>query len=270
VNRAAAVAGQFYPASPEKLHHLVEALLEEAGEEAAPDRVVALVAPHAGYPYSGPAAAHAYARARGKRCGRVVLLGRSHHYGFPGAALECSGSWETPLGALAIDEDFARSLLPLGAKDLLAPHMPEHALEVHLPFLQVAMGDVPIVPVLFGSDADAWHEAFGRGLAALLEPDDLVVASTDLSHFLTEAQANVLDRHSLECILSKDYRNLAEEEERGECSMCGATAVFVAMICALACGADTWRLLDYRTSAAATGDFSRVVGYGAISMERAA
>jgi AmmeMemoRadiSam system protein B len=124
--------------------------------------------------------------------------------------------------------------------------------------------------VLFGSDPAPWHAAAGEWLAKNLSPDDLVVISTDLSHYMNERDANRIDKHSLDRVLSKDLRALASENESGECALCGATAVVAGMAYALAAGANDWTLLDYRTSAAASGDYERVVGYGAISMERPA
>jgi len=273
--RPPVVAGTFYPADAETLRTTVEQYLDESGETPAPERVAAVIAPHAGYPYSGPTAAHAFARMRGAHPKRIVLLGRSHRYRYPGVQIMREGAYATPLGELPIDAPFAEELVQL-AESIGADiegdeaHYPEHGLEVELPFIQAAVGDISIVPVLFGSPPERWHAAFGAGLAQVLSEEDIVVVSTDLSHYLPEREANALDQASLDCVLSKDYIALAREDAAGHCALCGATAVVAGMACALERGADDWRLLDYRTSGAASGDFSRVVGYGAVSMERAA
>ena len=126
---------------------------------------------------------------------------------------------------------------------------------------------MPIVPVLFGNEAGDWHVEFGNRLAQLLDPGDLVIASTDLSHYLTEAEANAIDRESTGTVLGRDPVQLARGLAAGTCSMCGGSAVVAAMACAKARCATDWRLLDYRTSAHAGGDAGHVVGYAAISME---
>jgi hypothetical protein len=226
-----------------------------------------LVAPHAGYPFSGHTAATAFATLRGAAPEHVVILGRSHHFHFEGAAIWSKGAFETPLGAMPIDSAIASELSAwAGGVDVGQVHAPEHALEVELPFLQVVVGDVPIVPVLFGSGPDETHVRFGEHLASILGPEDVVVVSTDLSHFLHEKEANVLDQCSLDTLLNGDPQAFMDAVETGHCSMCGATAVVAGMACAHALHAENWRLLDYRTSAWATGDPSSVVGYGAVSM----
>lgn len=265
--RSAAVAGQFYPSNPETLRADVERYLDDAKTDAVPEKVPVIVAPHAGYVYSGPTAGYAFARVRGKKPKRAILLGRSHRYYFTGASVYTSGAFETPLGLVPIDEAFAEALARETESDSTAPHEQEHALEVELPFLQVALGDIPIVPVLFGSEATGWHLELGRTLARMAEASDLLIASTDLSHFMTEPAAQEIDHVSLDRILSKDYRALTRDLADEKCSMCGGTAVTVAMVYALEKHAEDWRLLHYSTSAAASGDYNRVVGYGALSME---
>lgn len=241
--------------------------MDESGEGVS-DTVAGLVAPHAGFVYSGATAGHAFARIRGAKPRRVVLLGCSHHFRFDGASVYLGAGFATPLGVTPVDAELANAIEAFAGTGDDGPHFPEHSLEALLPFLQAAVGDRPIVPVLFGGPAASWHEAFGRRLATLLDVDDLVLCSTDLSHFLNEEAANRLDRKSLDVLMSKDAERYREAIAAGDCAMCGAAAVTAAMATALARGADDWRLLDYRTSAAASGDRSRVVGYGAISMER--
>lgn len=263
------VAGMFYPAESDRLRREVTEYLSQARVEPAPDRVVSAVVPHAGYIYSGPTAAHVYARIQGMHPKRVVILGRSHRNYFDGASIFDSGTFETPILDFPVDADAAEALkkgMPLAPLDC---HFPEHSIEVQLPFLAVAIGAVPIVPILFGSDAGPFHIEFGRNLAGILEPEDLVIASTDLSHYLSQAQAKSLDKSSLDTILEQDCEALCRGLRSGVCSMCGAPAVVAAMACALERGARDWQLLDYRTSADASGDYERVVGYGAVSMELA-
>lgn len=265
--RHAAVAGQFYPGQAERLRSDVARYIHDSGVTPAPETVAGIVAPHAGYIYSGPTAGHVFARVQGKQSARALMLGRSHRYPFEGASVYTGDAFETPLGLTRVDTDFARALAEVCGSMPETPHHAEHALEVQIPFLQAAMPDTPIVPVLFGSEPDEWHINLGERLAAMLEPGDLVIASTDLSHFLAETKANAIDHNTIDVILSKDCREVCAALADDACSMCGGTAVVTAMACALARGADHWRLLDYRTSGAASGDFHRVVGYAAISME---
>lgn len=268
VERKPAVAGQFYPGDPDRLREVVRNYIEESGVEPAPGPVRALISPHAGFMYSGATAGHAYARLAGKRPSRVLLVGCSHHYHLSRAAVFARGAFESPLGSFPIDEDHAARAADAVGESLFEPHLIEHALEVQLPFLAAAVGLVPIVPILFGASADEEHAAAGVALAELADENEVMVVSTDLSHYLSEKQAEPVDSHTIQTVLSRNWRALIEESDRGECSMCGTTAVVAAMAYASARGADRWTLLDYRTSAAASGDGSRVVGYAAVSMER--
>lgn len=269
-SRMPAVAGQFYPRSPQELRRAVESYIERADLDPAPDRVVTVVAPHAGYMYSGPTAGFAYRRVRGKKPGRVVLVGCSHHYRFETASVYDGGSFETPVGEFPIDQPFATALADKVDSYSREPHLPEHSLEVQLPFLAAAVGLVPIVPILFGSMPNAWHGEVGRILASMVDADDLVLISTDLSHYLSQPEAEAADEHSLGVLLEQDVPKYVSESQSGACAMCGAAAVVAGMAFAIERGAVQWSILDYRTSAFASGDTHRVVGYASVSMERAA
>ena len=265
--RRAVVAGQFYPQQPEVLKKDVLGYMDASGVVASPAQVAAVVVPHAGYIYSGPTAGFAYARIRGAKPKRVVLLGRSHRHAFRGASIWPKGGYESPLGILPVDANMAAILAEEFGGAHEEAHLAEHTLEVQAPFVQTAIGTVPIVPVLFGDEPGEWHVTFGRRLAEYLEHGDLVIASTDLSHYLTEAEAGAIDRESTEAILERDPMKLAQGLAAGTCSMCGGAAVVAAMAYANARCATDWHLLDHRTSARASGDTSHVVGYAAISME---
>lgn len=265
--RQPAVAGQFYPSDARTLERMVEQYLGRAEAKPEPDRVAALVAPHAGYVYSGPTAGFAYTRVRGKTCERVILLGTSHRYSISGASVYGSGAFQTPLGTFPVDEAFANALAQKIGNVSVEPHLAEHSLEVQLPFLWLSVGEVPIVPVLFGERASKRHVDAGQKLAEMVSETDLVVASTDLSHYLSQEQAHQIDKRTLDGVLSKDPQGVINGIGRGSYSMCGSAAVVAAMAFAMARGATEWSLLDYRTSAETSGDFGQVVGYAAISME---
>lgn len=269
-NRAPAVAGQFYPAAPDKLRNAVARCLDEATTAPAPDCVSTIIAPHAGYPYSGPTAGWAFRRIQGMAPRRVVLLGPSHHFRFRGVSLYTEGTFESPLGLVPVDHEFMTRLANAFGNMCPSAHVPEHALEVELPFLQTVLEPgYTIVPVLFGGYPSAEHRAVAEFLADHLDPGDLILASTDLSHFLTEPEANQIDRHSLDTVLAGDPEALATGLRDGSCSLCGCTAVVVALATANLLEARSRTEWDYRTSAWATGDPSRVVGYGGLTFERA-
>ncbi|MBI5096021.1 MAG: AmmeMemoRadiSam system protein B [Candidatus Hydrogenedentes bacterium] len=268
--RKPAVAGRFYPSDPVELQEMVDRYIKQAEVTAAPDRAACIVAPHAGYVYSGPTAGFVYARILGKQPGRVILLGCSHRYPIETASVFTRGAFETPVGCFPVDEEFADRIAEETESTTVEPHLLEHALEVQLPFLKAAVGEVPIVPILFGSPPGRWHAEIGQRIASMVGDDDLVIASTDLSHYMTEEQAHRKDKQSIDALLSKDWAVYTSGVATGACSMCGSPAVVAAMAYALARGAEEWTLLDYRTSADASGDHERVVGYAAVTMEHPA
>ncbi len=266
--RKPTVAGQFYPADPARLRSAVEEYMDSSGVTPALDQVVALIAPHAGYIYSGPTAGYAYARVKGKTPSRVILMGSSHRYRIDGACVFGAGTFETPLGPFPIDEALAKKIVGEEVSLSNEPHWNEHSLEVHLPFMHVAMGEAPIVPILFGGPPSGWHDDFGAKLATVAEEGDLVIASTDLSHYLSDDRAKEIDRATTDAVVAGDCKRFAEGIAQNEFSMCGAAAVAVAMAFARERSASERTLLDLRTSAAVAGDYNRVVGYAAITMER--
>lgn len=265
--RPAYVANQFYPGDPDELRMMVETYIEDAAVEEAPQRVSCLVVPHAGYIFSGPTAGHGYRRIRHATPSRVVLLGVSHRYRFEGLSLYEGDAFDSPLGKAAIDRDFYGQLekaFPVAGE---RAHEYEHSLETQVPFLKCALGDVPIVPLLLGMPAGKEHATLGSQLAALLGPADLVIASTDLSHFLEEDAANTIDRKTIEKVVANDMDAFLRYVEAEKNAMCGGAAVLTALSCASARNASSHRLLHYSTSAAMSRDYTRVVGYAALSME---
>ncbi|HET9645311.1 MAG TPA: AmmeMemoRadiSam system protein B [Burkholderiaceae bacterium] len=263
--RPAAVAGLFYPAERATLGAQVRQLLADVPDDAPSRRVPKLlVAPHAGYRYSGPVAAHAYStlrQANGIR--RVVLLGPAHTVYLSGIAAPRAPAFETPLGRVTIDHDAFAQL-----EDLAQPvvrddvtHASEHALEVQLPFLQFVLGDgFSLVPMAVGRVP---REAVARVLERLWGGDEtLVVVSTDLSHYLPYQQARSVDRVTVDRILALDPDI---EPQRA----CGAFALAGALEVARNRGLKP-RLLDMRNSGDTAGDKRRVVGYASLAMEEPA
>lgn len=257
--RRPAVAGTFYPSRPDRLRAEVDRLLAEATEANLPP-VKALIAPHAGYRYSGPVAATAFRQLQRLRhdARRTVYLLGPAHYGFvKSIALAPVDRFATPLGDIgqnrAAIADLARdsrTYLPL-----LQAHEPEHCLEVELPFLQTVLGDFMLVAMLCGEPPLAQVAA---DLAARVGPDDLVVISSDLSHFYPYERAQSLDRAFLDAVLAGDL----EAASQGEA--CGLQPILILMRLARLKG---WipTLLDYRNSGDTGGDRLRVVGYSAVA-----
>lgn len=265
--RYPAVSGQFYPRESASLLAQVSLYIEQSNVSPSPDKVLAIVAPHAGYMYSGPTAGCAFARIREHKIKRVFLVGRSHRYLFDGLALCEYDSFLTPVGEFPVDFSIYEVLgehLPCVINN---SHLYEHCLEVMLPFLYVSVGIVPIVPILFGKEPEMEHYEYGNILASLASDGDLFIASTDLSHYLPEVQANKIDNNTIQAVKDKDPDKLIEGIKNESCSMCGAPAVIAAMGFAAAFGDYDVHVLDYSTSAKASGDYSSVVGYASISFE---
>jgi AmmeMemoRadiSam system protein B len=231
-------------------------MLAAARPPALPRAPKALIVPHAGYVYSGPVAATAYAALRpfARGISRVVLLGPAHRVYVRGAALPDAGAFATPLGAVLVDEASVRALaeLPFVAPSELA-HAAEHSLEVQLPFLQRALGEFTLVPLAVGRCSP---EEVARILEALWGGDEtLVLISSDLSHYLAYEEARTVDRSTAEAILALGPDALSHEQA------CGATPVNGLLVQARRhrLGA---RLLDLRNSGDTAGPREQVVGYG--------
>jgi MEMO1 family protein len=258
--RPPAVAGSFYDAEPRRLAAAVDGLLaaaEPPAESGPPD---ALVAPHAGYAYSGPVAASAYAHLRphADATGRVVLLGPSHFVPVTGVAVPAATGFATPLGVVRVDVprclQLAASLPDVQVGD--APHQEEHSLEVQLPFLQRLLGeDVSVVPMLVGG---AGPDVVADALDMLGAGDDgvVVVVSTDLSHYLDQATAAERDLATADAVVRRDPDSIGSRDA------CGAWALRGLLAWALRHDRPA-RLLDLRTSADTAGGRRQVVGYGA-------
>ena len=262
--RPAAVAGMFYPGVPRALEASVRALLDNApgpaadGTDANANWPKALIVPHAGYIYSGPIAASAYARLipGRSRIRRVVMLGPVHRVPIRGLALPGVDSFVTPLGAVAVDAEAARRLHAMRqVRESDAAHSLEHSLEVQLPFLQTILDEFTLVPLLVG-------DATPMEVAEVIErmwggPETLIVVSSDLSHYHPYDEASEIDRSTVDDILA-----LADTLDHEQA--CGATPINGFTICARRHGL-TAELIDLRNSGDTAGDKSRVVGYSAFA-----
>lgn len=256
--RPPAVAGTFYPERAAALAAAVDRLLAEAPTDAEAPPPKAVIAPHAGYVYSGPIAAAAYARLAPLRdqVRRVVLLGPAHRVPFAGLALPGAAAYRTPLGDVPVDADAVALIRDLPqVKTLPAAHAGEHSLEVHVPFLQRVLGGFALVPLVVG-DASAAEVA--EVLDALWGgPETLIVVSSDLSHYEPYAAARAHDHKTAEAIERLDARDLGGDDACGYVPISGLLRAARAR--GLACAR-----LDLRNSGDTAGEARRgVVGYGA-------
>jgi AmmeMemoRadiSam system protein B len=261
--RAPAVAGQFYPDDPATLRTTIDRMLE-AVPVSSDELAAAYVVPHAGYRYSGATAAHVYARLRAHAgdIARVVIVGPAHRVPVKGCVISGAATWRTPLGEIPVD-DLAAALAGDGHGVLDdRPHEPEHSIEVQLPFLQRALGAVPVVPIVVGScPADDVVVTLLSALELASSPGTVVLCSTDLSHYEPDEEARRQDRRTIQAVL-----DLAPERI-GVRDACGVFALRGVVGWARHAGL-TPRLLHHATSAETTGDPSRVVGYPAMSFSR--
>ena len=280
--RPPAVAGAFYPDDPAQLRAQVSRYIAEAKQAPGDGDLVALIAPHAGYSYSGAVAGCAYRQLEGRHYDTVVVIGPAHQVAFRGFALSGADRWETPLGPVAIDREACNAIeQSLGeARVFDAAHAPEHSIEVQLPFLQVALGDFKLVPILM---LDARMDACRRLAHALAEwsrgRSVLLVASSDMSHYPAYEDAVRVDHETLEAIQRLDAealeRVISRQMSQGvphlETCLCGEGPVKTVLLAAAELGADTVRVLRYANSGDAPGaSHSGVVGYGAVALYRAA
>lgn len=257
--RPPAVAGQFYPSHPGALREMVEGFLE-AGAPGGDTTPKALIAPHAGYVYSGPVAATAYLRLLGarSRIERVVLLGPSHRVTLRGVASSTAEAFMTPLGPVPVDREAVASLEALRVQSRDDAHALEHSLEVHLPFLQIALNRFSVVPLVVG-DAPA------ETVAAVLEtlwggPETLIVVSSDLSHYHDYETARRIDAETSAAIEARRYEDI--EPDRA----CGAMPLKGLLMLAARRELQV-RALDVRSSGDTAGPRTRVVGYGAYTLQ---
>lgn len=257
--RRPAVAGQFYPGSSGSLRRKIEGFLNEATLPDDLGEPRGVIAPHAGYVYSGTTAGYAFKALKQlpSKQWTVFLLGPAHRAPTTGVALGNFSAFRTPLGEVPVAVERVAEMLKRSSLYARAPHAhaPEHCLEVEVPFLQMTLSDFQLVPMLFG-EVDP-HEV-AADLADRIGADDLIVVSSDLSHFYSYNKAQQLDHDLLDALLKGNERGVMGGEA------CGRAPVTVLMEIAEQKG---WKphLLDYRNSGDTAGDKSRVVGYGAVA-----
>jgi len=273
--RPAYVAGGFYPADANELGKMIDGFLAQAPAEKLEGSLVALICPHAGYQFSGGVAAYSYIQLKGRSYDRVVVIAPSHFESFSFSSIYDGDAYQTPLGAVPVDKDFAAQLVKLSSTIKISDrgHGPvkqyggEHALEDQLPFLQRVLGQFKLVPIVMGDQSYDLCRALGIALAkAVKGTNTLILASSDLSHYHPYDEAVSIDHQILKTIEDWDYFSLLQNTERQTWNACGGGPIVAAMIAAERLGARRAQILKYANSGDVTGDKSRVVGYGAVAL----
>jgi len=261
--RPAQVAGHFYPSNPDKLRKDIGLLLDVTKPKEKIEKVFGIVAPHAGYVYSGKTAAHAYNLLIGQTYKRVIVISPSHSEYFPGISIFEGDAYETPLGILKVDNEIREKLLT--GDDIIFKgyegHRREHALEVQLPFLQSVLKDFKIIPLVMGDQSKRNVNTLAKKLAEVADDETLIVASSDLSHFYSKSQADKLDSVVEKRVREFDFESLQMDLETHVCEACGGGPIVVLMKAANLKNIRHSTVLHRSDSGDVTGDNSEVVGY---------
>ena len=264
--RPSPIAGTWYPANPKSLSASIDEYLINVNLPEIHGQVIGVIAPHAGYRYSGAVAAYAFATLRGLTPDLVVVLSPFHNYHSHPLLTTKHQAYSTPLGTIEIDQTALSEL----QDHLNIPITPisndkEHSLEIELPFLQrVLKNDFKLLPIMIRAQEEFVAQQLGEALAQTLKDKNaLLVASTDLSHFYEQQTANQLDREMLQRFTTLKPSSIFEAERLGKGFACGHAAVAAVEWAAQGLGANHVQVLKHATSGDVTGDHSSVVGYGA-------
>jgi len=261
--REPAVAGMFYPASASKLKEEVQLLLDTCKPQENFKEVFGIISPHAGYAYSGRTAAFAFNSVTNKNFKTVVIISPSHREYFAGISIYSGDAYKTPLGNVSLNKEM---ILKLTAEEKfifegLNGHRTEHAVEVQIPFLQMVLKDFSIVPIVMGDQRKMFVDGLAQKLSEVVDDETLIIASSDLSHFHTKAEADKIDSIIEKHIADFDYEGLQHDLETGNCEACGGGAIVAMMKAADILNKKKVAILSRTDSGDVTGDSSEVVGY---------
>ena len=262
-------ASQFYDENKTALSSQIDGFLAAAKlEPVPPGQIQALIVPHAGYVYSGKTAAFAYKLVQGADIETVVILGPSHRLAFDGCSIYPEGGFETPLGIADIDKPAAQAIAKASGFGFIPEaHAEEHSLEVQVPFIQKVLPKAKIVPIVMGLPAETTIRTLAGALTKVLKDKRaLVIASTDMSHFLKKDEANALDKSTIDLVQNQKITTLMRKVERGENILCGGAAVVTALLYAQKMGEAKVAVLKYADSGPAGGPDAGVVGYFAAAV----
>jgi MEMO1 family protein len=268
--RPSPIAGQWYPGDARRLGDSVDRYLEAAGQQKIEGEIIAIMAPHAGHIYSGPVAGYAFAALRGLAPELVAVVSPMHYPYFQALFTSAHTHYGTPLGQIQVDREAVKTLdghlqRESGKGLAYIKNDPEHSLEIELPFLQRSLKSAfQLLPVMVLEQTVPVAQALGSALAKTLAGRQaLLVASTDLSHFYDQGTANTLDAEVLRCVEAFDPEGIIQADETGKGFACGRGALAAVLWAAKELGANHVQVLQHATSGDVTGDFDRVVGYGA-------
>jgi len=263
--RQPSVAGLFYPDKKMELDREIAKYLENAPEIEIPGNILGIIAPHAGYMYSGGVAARAYRQILDYEIDVVVVIAPSHREYFTEISVFDGSAYMTPLGSIPVEKNLAEELVKSNPQIILSEkghRFEEHALEVQLPFLQKVLDDFHLIPIVMGEHSKDNIETLAKGLSTVLKGKKaLIVASSDLSHFYDASKAESMDKIVEEKVSEYDADGLFAELQNGHCEMCGGGPVVSLMRTCQLMGAKNSRVIMYRHSGEVTNDRSEVVGY---------
>lgn len=274
--RPSPIAGQWYASDPRRLAAQVDKYIAEAEVPKLRGQVMAVMAPHAGHVYSGPVAGYAFATLRGATPEYVAVVSPMHYPYAEPLITTAHDAYETPLGPITVAKEALAALdsylqEELGFGLTYIANDPEHSLEIELPFLQRVLEEpFNLLPVMVREQSESVARGLGKAFSRLFGGDGplagkthVLVASTDLSHFYSQELANELDEEVLRQVEAFDPAGVIQVEERGRGFACGRGALAAVLFAAKAMGANKVQILRHATSGDVTGDYDRVVGYGA-------
>jgi AmmeMemoRadiSam system protein B len=266
MTRNPAVAGQFYPDSEKILSAELSTMIDPSRQK---EGAIGVISPHAGYVYSGSVAGAVLSSIKPRP---VYIIMGPNHTGLGGTfSISASDTWKTPLGEVRVNQKLAQAIKDNCAliKEDEAAHLYEHSIEVQLPFLQKLQKEFTFVPIVVASsDIDAYKEA-GRSIASSIkklkmEADVTIIASSDMTHYESQDRAEEKDKKAIADILKLDEGALIKTIKKFDITMCGSAPAAIMLSAAKELGATKARLVEYKTSGDASGDFSSVVGYAGI------
>ncbi|MHC1724806.1 MAG: AmmeMemoRadiSam system protein B [Syntrophobacteraceae bacterium] len=268
-NHGPVFAGTWYPGNSEELRADVSRYLQKAPSGAVDEKVFALLSPHAGFIYSGQVAAYSYKLLQGRKFDTVIVIGPSHQFPFTGAAVfDCAG-FRTPLGVMPVDNHLIADLLKREPriKNIPQAFEKEHSLEIQIPFIQTTLPAARLVPIVMGTHDLSTCRRLADAIAGSIRGKSvLIVASSDLSHFHSYADAVEMDRRLLDKLGAMDVQSLDDCLNSRKCEACGSGPILTAMLAAKQLGANDCRILHYANSGDVTGEKNSprgVVGYAA-------
>ncbi len=262
--REPAVSGQFYPGTQSSLQKEISKYVEK---DAKKENARGVMSPHAGYMYSGPVAGATLCRIQPAKT--FIILGPNHTgLGKPFSIMK-AGQWRTPLGEVKIDEKLSNAIME-ESKFVLeddSAHIYEHSIEVQLPFLQYLFKDFMLVPIVVSHAESSTYISIGEAIAEAIKKtnaDSVIIASSDMTHYEPQAQAQKNDKEAIDAILKLDVKKFLDTVAKLDISMCGYGPVSIMMSACRKLGSTGARLVKYQTSGDITGDYSSVVGYAGV------